>query len=60
MLARDPSLAAAHNGLGASLWMQGRREEALQALAEASRLDPEELRAGFNRDVARNAMRHGR
>jgi tetratricopeptide (TPR) repeat protein len=56
----QPSRAAVHNGLGLSLWMQGRRDEAVRALAEASRLDPDELRAGFNRDVARNAMRHGR
>jgi tetratricopeptide (TPR) repeat protein len=59
-LARDPTLAAAHNGLGVSLWGQGRREEALRSLAEGLRLEPGDLRAGFNLGVARNAVRRGR
>jgi tetratricopeptide (TPR) repeat protein len=59
-LSRDAPLAAAYNGLGVSLWMQGRRDEAVRSLSEALRLDPDELRAGFNLNVARNAMRHGR
>jgi hypothetical protein len=57
---RDASSAAAHDGLGVSLWMQGRREDALRCLAEAFRLDPDELRAGYNLNVARNAVRRGR
>jgi tetratricopeptide (TPR) repeat protein len=57
---RDASSAAAQNGLGVSLWMQGRREEAVRSLSEALRRDPDELRAGFNLNVARNAMRRGR
>ena len=59
-LSRDASIAAAHNGLGVSLWMQGRREEAVRSLSEALRRDPDEVRAGFNLDVARNATRRGR
>jgi tetratricopeptide (TPR) repeat protein len=59
-LSSDAPLATAHNGLGVSLWMQGRRDEALGALSEALRRDPDELRAGFNLNVARNAMRRGR
>lgn len=59
-IVRDPDAAAAHNDLGVSLWMQGRRDEALASLAEALRLAPDELRAGFNLNVARNAVRRGR
>jgi tetratricopeptide (TPR) repeat protein len=59
-VAADPSRASGHNGLGVSLWMQGRREEALRSLAEAFRLEPDELRAAFNLNVARNAVRRGR
>jgi tetratricopeptide (TPR) repeat protein len=59
-LARDSGLAAAHNGLGLSLWQLGRRDEAVRSLTEALRLDTEDLRAGFNLAVARAAMARGR
>ena len=59
-LARDGNVAAAHNGLGLSLWRLGRREEAVRSLAEALRLDTEDLRAGFNLAVARAAVLRGR
>jgi tetratricopeptide (TPR) repeat protein len=59
-LAADPARAGAHDGLGVCLWLQGRREEALRALAEAFRQDPDDLRAAFNLNVARNAVRRGR
>src|SRR5207247_95083 len=53
--APDGDKGAAQHGLGVSLWMQGRREEAVRSLAEALRLDGQDLRAGFNLNVARNA-----
>jgi hypothetical protein len=59
-IARQAKGPAAHNDLGVCLWMQGRREEAVRSLAEALRLDPEEVRAAYNLNVARNAMRRGR
>ena len=45
---------------GVSLWLQGRHEEAVRELAEALRLDTEDLRAGYNLAVARNALLRGR
>jgi len=45
---------------GVSLWLQGRHEEALREMAEALRLDAEDLRAGYNLAVARNALLRGR
>jgi tetratricopeptide (TPR) repeat protein len=59
-LALDRTVAAAQNGLGVSLWLQGRRDEALWSLAEGLRLEPADLRAGFNLNVARNAVQRGR
>jgi len=59
-VALDGAVAGAHSGLGICLWQRGRREEAVRSLAEALRLDREELRAGFNLNVARNAIARGR
>jgi dolichyl-phosphate-mannose-protein mannosyltransferase len=47
-------------GSGVGLWLLGRRDEAVRELAEALRLDTEDLRAGYNLAVARNAMLRGR
>jgi tetratricopeptide (TPR) repeat protein len=52
----EGAVAGTHNGLGVSLWLQGRRQEAIRSLAEAHRLDREDVRAGFNLGVARSAV----
>ena len=59
-LAQGPARAAACNGLGLALWRLGRREDAVRSLADALRLDPGDLRAGFNLAVARAAIQRGR
>ena len=59
-VAENGGTASAHNGLGVSLWLLGRRAEAIPELAEALRLDAQDLRAGYNLAVARSAIRRGR
>ena len=56
----DPATAGSRQQRGVSLWLQGRHEEAVRELAEALRLDAEDLRAGYNLAVARHAMSRGR
>jgi dolichyl-phosphate-mannose-protein mannosyltransferase len=59
---RDRGAAGTGSGneLGVSLWLLGRREEAVRDLAEALRLHAEDLRAGYNLAVTRNALLRGR
>lgn len=58
LIARAPDYAPAHNDLAVNLQNQGRREEALEALQTAFRLDPGNLAAGAM--AARQRQMHGR
>jgi tetratricopeptide (TPR) repeat protein len=51
-IARDPSAAAAHHALGLALVRQGRREDALAALARAAELAPATARFAWVHAVA--------
>ena len=53
----EPPEPRALHQAGVCLWMEAHRQEAVRLLAEALRLDPEDVRTAYALAVARNAVR---